>query len=427
MMEYPYLFGYPFAQRTLMLSEAINNSPNGEKYQINYRGKYRPLPVVEVPIESLVYRIENIRTKSLQKQWLAQHADAPKDLFSSDPFSIEAQEAQHQVLELLVDKENLLKTFKNDDKLQQTDPLICSADGIVVNGNRRLCAWRKLFYENKNKYPHFQTIRVAVLPDSDPQGMYDLEVALQIRSDMKADYVWHAIAADYQEKFDAGIDMGMLAKKQNKKTEDINTYIACYTYAAEYLESIGHPNEWSLVDKQEFAFKQIVASKKNIHNPADKELFQEIAKAMLQTPAEGERLYKQIPKVATHLTSIAPKLQDVFNISVNIDAADDDDLSLLMGGSAANVNTVNAQIAAGIRSADNPAMVTRTVKSVLETSEELEKEKKKKSFVFEQVMKAATALTNAISNLDDSMSKDGVGKQLENIEGACAVLKDWIK
>lgn len=44
-----------------------------------------------------------------------------------------------------------------------------------------------------------------------------------------------------------------------------------------------------------------------------------------------------------------------------------------------------------------------------------------------QVMKAATALTNAVSNLDDSMSKEGIGKQIENIEGALVYLKDWIK
>ena len=54
-------------------------------------------------------------------------------------------------------------------------------------------------------------------------------------------------------------------------------------------------------------------------------------------------------------------------------------------------------------------------------------EKKKKSFIFDQVMKAATVLTNAVSNLDDSMSKEGIGKQIENIEGALVSLKDWIK
>lgn len=424
-MEFTYSFGYPNMQRIVAIAEAVSNAQNGEKYQVEYRGKYRPLPVIEVPIELLVYRIENIRTKSLQKQWLAQHRDIPKDLFVSDPFSIEAQENQHQVLKLLVDKENLLKAFKDNDKLQQTEPLICSNDGIVVNGNRRLCAWRELYYNNKNKYAHFQTVRVAVLPDSDPQGMYDLEVALQIHSDMKAEYVWHAIAADYQEKFESGMDINVLASKQNKKPEEISSYIECYNYAAQYLESIGHPDEWMMVDKQEYAFKQIITGRRNISKPGDKELFQEISKAMLQAPAVGDRLYKQIPKVVSSLTTIAPKLQEVFNISVQ--DGNDDDLNLLTGGDGNNEDTVNAQIAAGIRMADNPQLVAQTVKSVLDTTDELEKERKKKSFIFDQVMKAATLLTNAVSNLDDAMGKEGVGKQLENIEGACAALKDWIK
>lgn len=425
-MEFTYMYGYPNVQRIMAVTEAVKNSQTGEKYQIEYRGKYLPLPVIEVPIEMLVYRIENIRTKSLQKQWLAQHRDQPKDLFTSDPFSIEAQETQHQVLKLLIDKENLLKSFKDNDKLQQTEPLICSNDGIVVNGNRRLCAWRELYYNYKSKYAHFQTVRVAVLPDNDPQGIYDLEVALQIRSDMKAEYVWHAIAADYQEKFDLGMDIGVLAAKQNKKPEDISTYIECYNYAAQYLESIGYPDEWERVDKQEYAFKQIVVGRKNISNPGDKELFQEITKAMLQSPTVvGDRLYKQIPKVVSGLAVIAPKLQEVFGITVQ--ESTDDDLTLLTGGDTGSDNTTNSQIAAGIRMASDPTLVAKTVKSVLEATDELEKEKKKKSFIFDQVMKAATLLTNAVSNLDDAMAKEGVGKQLDNIEGACTVLRDWIK
>ena len=139
----------------------------------------------------------------------------------------------------------------------------------------------------------------------------------------------------------------------------------------------------------------------------------------------GDRLYKQIPKVVTGLTAIAPKLQEVFGITIQDN--NNDDLDLLTGGDISSANTTNSQIAAGIRMADNPTLVAQTVKAVLDTTDELEKEKKKKSFIFDQVMKAATLLTNAVSNLDDSMRKDGVGKQLENIEGACTVLKDWIK
>ena len=146
---------------------------------------------------------------------------------------------------------------------------------------------------------------------------------------------------------------------------------------------------------------------------------------MLQVPASGERLYNQIPKVAKNLEAIAPKLTEVFNISLQ--DTPDDDLALLLGGDTSDVNSTNSQIAAGIRVASNPNLVVDTVKVVLEMVDELEKEKKKRSFVFDQVKKAATSLTNAVNNLDDSMSKVGVEKQIENIEGALIVLKDWIR
>ena len=190
-MENTYEFGYPSARRIFEIQDAVANSH--ETHPEEYQGKYRSLPVIEVRIELLVYRIENIRTKSLQKEWLSQHPNYPKNFFTSDPYSIETQEIQHIILKSLANKEKLLSTFKNDT-LQQKDPIVCSDDGIVVKGNRRLCVWRQLYYSDENKYKHFQTVRVAILPNHDPQGMYDLEVALQIHSDMKAEYIWHSIA-----------------------------------------------------------------------------------------------------------------------------------------------------------------------------------------------------------------------------------------
>ncbi len=414
-----YLFGYPEYQRKDIILEALKN-PYETIYE-EYHGKYRAIPVIETRIEVPVYRMENIRTKNLQKEWIARHPELEKDILTSDPSSIEAQEIQHQILVSLANKEGLLSAFK-DGKLQQKEPIICSDNGIAVNGNRRLCAWRALYYNDKEKYKHFETIRIAVLPDHDPEAMYDLEVALQIHSDMKAEYTWHAIAADCKEKTERGMDIDIIAKKQGKNNEEINTYIECYDYATEYLIAIGHPDEWTLVDKQYYAFKQIVQSRKSLSSPGDKALFQEIAKAMLQSPAKGERLYSQIPKVAKNLDGIAPKLHEVFNIE---DEDADDDLNILGGNDVEDDD--NALVAAGVRSADNPELVVDTVKTVLETRDELEKEKKKKSFVLDQVKKAATNLNNAVSNLNALMSKDGIGKQIESIDATLAILRDWIK
>lgn len=421
-----YKFGYPEWMRQEYITKQLGTPHLLEQHYEKYQGKYRPLPVIEVPIELLVYRMENIRTKTLQKEYLAVNPDCPRDIFVGDPHCIEAQESQHQVLKFLVDKEKLLTTFRTDDKLQQTEPLICSKSGIVVNGNRRLCAWRILYYGNPGKYAHFRTIRVAVLPDDDPKGMEELEKALQIHSDMKAEYSWHTKAAHYKEKFDQGhspleIAGGVEHKKQAK---EISISIASFELAAKYLESIGHPDEWSRVDQHEYAFKQIVSGKENLHNPGDKELFLEIAQAMLQVPASGDRLYSQIPKVAKFLSVIASKLQE--ELRIEIQETENDDLDLLWGGDEETDDT-NAQIAAGVREACDPETVVKTVKTVLETAEALDNEKKKKSFIFEQVKKAATLLTNAVSNCDDSMSKDGVERQIENIEGALVCLKDWIK
>ena len=421
-----YKFGYPDWMREEYIAKRLASPTGNEQFYVNYQGKYRPVPVIEVPIELLVYRMENIRTKTLQREYIALTPGCPKDIFTSDPHCIEAQETQHQILKKLVDKENLLAAFKDDDKLQQTEALICSNNGVVVNGNRRLCAWRVLYYGNSKKYAHFRNIRVAVLPDNDPKGMEELERALQIHSDMKAEYSWHTKAAHYKEKFDLGQSAIEIAggPEFKKLADEIAIAIACYEYAADYLETIGHPDEWSRVDKSEYAFKQIVMGRRNLNNPGDKELFQEIAQAMLQVPASGDRLYSQIPKVTKHLPAIASKLKD--ELQIEITDSTDDDMEWFMGDDDDEDNS-SAQIAAGVREANNPEIVVKTVKSVLDTVDALDNEKKKKSFVFDQVKKAATLLTNAVSNWDDSMSKDGVEKQIQNIEGALVFLKDWIK
>lgn len=423
-----YQFGYPETKRKVAISEALTSSK--ENHYENYQGKYRPLPVIEIRIEALVYRMENIRTKNSQKEWLAQHPEYDRNFFLRDPFAIEVQETQHGLLKKLVDKENLLSAFKKDGKkdgMQQKDPLICSDNGIVVNGNRRLCAWRELYYSDKEKYKHFEMVRVAVLPNHDKMGMYDLEVELQIQSPMKAEYDWHSVAADAKEKSDAGIDLNIIAKKQGKTASEISTMIECYDYASEYLDSIGHPDEWSLVDKQYYAFREIVKGRKSLKNPGDKELFQEISKSILQTPAKGDRLYNQIPKIVANLEDISPKLTEVFGIDIDDEIEIEDDLDILGGGDQSDIDMKNAKIAEKIRTAENPAKVVDTVRIVIESKDEIEKEKKKKGFIFEQVIKAVTALNNAVSNLSDDMNKDGVARQIENIEAACTILKEWIK
>lgn len=414
-------YGYPENKRKSYIKEKIEDS--NETQSLEYKGKLRKLNVIEVPIELPVYRIKNIRTKNLQKEWLVNHPDRRKDLFINDPFSIETQEDQHMILEKLIKDENLLNNFESGD-IKQTENIIVSDDGVVVNGNRRLAAWRKLYYQNQDKYKHFQTINVAVLPDHDEDAIYDLEVALQIAPELKSEYKWHAEAADLKEKLDNNYDIEILSRKQKKTKDAINMCVDCYEYAQEYLESIGHPDEWSYVDEKEYAFEKIVKGRRSIKNPGEKELFSRLSDFVLSVKAEGGRLYDVIPKIATNIDKISEDLVEKYDI----DLSDNSNIqNPFMDKMDIDIDDVNKATISNEISDKEPTEIVEIVRNVIKNNEDLEKEKKKKSFVFDQVKKASSNLQNAIDNLDDSMLKDGVDKQLENINGFVMILKDWIK
>lgn len=419
-----YEFGYPTQMRRIKIRKLVENHI-GEKQYIEYQGKYRDLPVVEVNIELPAYRIENVRTKNLQKEYIAKHPDINKDIFTADPYSIEAQETQHIILSTLVKRANLLKTFK-DSSTQQTEPLICTDEGVVVNGNRRLCAWRELYYANRDKYKHFQTVKIAVLPNHDPDALYDLEVALQIKKDIKDDYAWHTVAADFKEKIKT-IDIKHFSKKQGKNPTEIIELIECYDYAENYLDSIGHPDEWSLVDNDFYAFQRIVKGKHSLkESPSESILFQEIANCFLNNPGatKGERLYSRIPKIIPALHDISDSLQDALEITVKNQKDDFDDL---WGDESNSNDDVYLAVAEAVRNTDNPELVVETANTVIDTFEQLEKEKKNRKYILNQVTSAAKTLEKAINNLDDNMDKKGVDKQIENIESCCLALKGWLK
>ena len=56
----------------------------------------------------------------------------------------------------------IMKVLHGERK--QTEPLLMTPDGIVINGNRRLAAMRELFQIDLSDYKSFQVVQVAILP-----------------------------------------------------------------------------------------------------------------------------------------------------------------------------------------------------------------------------------------------------------------------
>lgn len=178
-----YEFGAPLLTRTSEIASKCASSKT--LFPLEVMGKYQRLKQITVRIGVPVYRMQNGRTRTFQKEYLATHPDVAADLFTLDPESVAAQKAQHTILQKLAEDEDLYKEFSGGT--QQTEPIIVTSTGVVVNGNRRLCVWRTLFAKDPSEYKHFEYIEVAVLPeDCDEAEIRALEKRLQIQKNTQS-------------------------------------------------------------------------------------------------------------------------------------------------------------------------------------------------------------------------------------------------
>ena len=140
-------FGSPSNKRKEYFKQCLEGNASKFSVEHKFQGRTQTFPVVPVPIEMPKYRLSNGRTASLQQEHLAQHPELPKDFFRADPELLNVQEVQHELLLLVVEQEDLLKTF-SDPAIDQTDPIIL--DCIFENVNLIKCVITIVFNPEYN-------------------------------------------------------------------------------------------------------------------------------------------------------------------------------------------------------------------------------------------------------------------------------------
>lgn len=416
-------FGAPILQR---ISEIKTKVADCKRFHgIEFQGKYQDIPVITVRIDFPVYRLANGRTRSFQREYLALNPDAPADLFKCDHDSFAAQSAQHDILYKLVEEEDLLKAFKSE-YMQQTEPIVCTSEGVVVNGNRRLCAWRSLYYSDQNRYKHFQTISIAILPLCDERDIEELEKRLQIQNPMRAEYHWHAIALMAKEDIQNGKRDGDVAKSYGKSTQALHLLMDARDYAEQYLISIGKTDQWSLVDKDYYAFEQMVKGRKKLQTQGEKELFESLAFSFITSGSKEGRLYELIPDIADNLAHIEQELAQKM-LTEGQTGHEDSNIDLLAGDEPIKVERAS-QVAAAIKENDDAVAIQKTTRTVIEVQKQLKHEKHAENYLLLQLSKAVSALQNAIDNgiSDRKVNIDGVKKQLETIDEKVDYIREWL-
>lgn len=395
-------------------------------HPIEFGGHPEKLPVIRVRIGFPVYRLRNGRTSTYQLEYLALHPELPEDFFRRDNDVITAQKAQHEVLGQLVDEENLLKSFKEEE--QQVQPLICTNTGVVVNGNRRLCAWRTLYLSNPVRYKNFETIEIAILPECDEKEIVVLEEKLQIQKEKRAEYKWHAKAMMAQQREQNGTKHSDVAKAFDMSPQGLTTLVKAMDYANKYLKTIGKPDQWSLVDKDYYAFEKLVKNIKNFqNNQGDQELFETLVFSMITQGSSSGRLYDVIDDVAEHFEALKAELAKKNNVEIS--ASDEDNPFDWLAGEHVEED-VGSKVADVIREADEDgkAKIVKQVRVVIDSEKAVKSEMEAATYLIRQVAKASSLLKAAADQgLNPGAETDGVKEQLESIKQSVSDIENWLR
>jgi len=242
-------------RRTKLIASCIDPVQGGQF--VFYRGQYRQVPVARVPNDMLLYRPENGRL-IMQLQELERSRNLPAGYFAANRENPEVQKRLHSLL---------LEMAKNPQgpiyqelrrQAQQTDPLLITADGIVVNGNRRLAAMRALATENPDRFNKFEQVRAAVLPaDAQPEDIEYVEAALQLAPETKLAYSWiNRRLKLRRQRFELGLPVPRILESYRLESEaDLDRELAELAMAEDFLETpLGRPGHYVLIEDAEKLF-----------------------------------------------------------------------------------------------------------------------------------------------------------------------------
>jgi hypothetical protein len=176
----------------------------------------KELPLVDLEVDWVCLSTLNHRTRAEQRR--AIHMTGKADLFTMDPMGQTAQKAQYEIL----CGQPGFKDLKIDlGERGQQEHAVVTAEGVLINGNRRTAALRSLLHDDKNLNCRY--VRSLVLPpDSTPSEILQLETELQVARDFKQEYSWVNQALLIEELYESnGRDFSAVAAWMRLKEKEI--------------------------------------------------------------------------------------------------------------------------------------------------------------------------------------------------------------
>ena len=222
----------------------------------------------------------------------------PVDYFETGEEDVQAQRVQHELLLELAKTGSGIQIKPILEALQvdqvQTEPLLITLDGVIVNGNRRLAAMRELFHEDPARYQCFQNVQAMVLPEVTGNDVRRIEVKLQMRPETRLPYDWTDQALAVRDLQLRGIQKSEIVTLMRlAKDSDVDAIVERLSEAEIYLaDFLGAREEYGAVGDQEQQFIELQKGLRAKTSAAEKELARKLCHVVTRHSRElGTRAY----------------------------------------------------------------------------------------------------------------------------------------
>lgn len=220
---------------------------------ITYHGNIITLNAYEIPLEYLVYNPYNGRIGSVVKSYERQHhqlnPEDPGDKKIIEKFLWDSKPDANKKT-----KERLLKEH------QQKHGIV-TADGIIIDGNRRASLLNNIMADDSIPYKekgHCRFFIAIILPeDADKKEIMALETTYQMGEDAKLDYNPIEKYLKAKDLKDAGFTDDDIANMMDCKTGDVRTMLSALQLMDEYLDEYDYPGMYTQLDKNEDSFLKL--------------------------------------------------------------------------------------------------------------------------------------------------------------------------
>ncbi len=220
---------------------------------ITYHGGIITLNAYEIPLEYLVYNPYNGRIGSVVKSYERQnHTLDPED--ADDKALIEKFLWESKPDANKKTKERLLREH------QQKHGIV-TADGIIIDGNRRASLLNNIMADSSipyNEKGHCKYFIAIILPeDADKKEILALETTYQMGEDAKVDYNPIEKYLKCKDLKDEGFTDDDIASMMDVKVGEIRTMLSALRLMDDYLDEYGYSGMYTQLDKNEDSFLKL--------------------------------------------------------------------------------------------------------------------------------------------------------------------------